>query len=45
VKKHPSIEDNLVKIKGIFKDVVKSQIASEEYRLRPNALITLALAP
>lgn len=29
----------------MYKDVVSSSIASEEYRLRPNALITLALAP
>ena len=39
------MEENYVKIKGMFKDVVRSQTASEEYRLRPNALIALALAP
>lgn len=44
-KKHPSIEDSNVKIKGIFKDVVKSHIPSEEYRFRPNAIIALALTP
>ena len=44
-KRHQSVEEKYVKLKGMYKDVVKSSIASEEYRLRPNALITLALAP
>jgi len=34
-----------VRIRGIYKDVCKARIINEEYRLRPNALITLALAP
>lgn len=32
-------------VTGIYKDVVNAVISHEEYRFRPNALITLAVAP
>jgi len=39
------INSSYVRLRGIYKDVCKARIINEEYRLRPNALITLALAP
>lgn len=43
--KESKINPAYVRIRGIYKDVCKARIINEEYRLRPNALITLALAP
>lgn len=44
-KSHSKINPSYVRLRGIYKDVNRARIINEEYRLRPNALITLALAP
>lgn len=42
---HYTIKPHMVRIRGMYKDVVFSPIESEEYRLRPNVLVAMSLAP
>jgi glycogen debranching enzyme len=42
---HYTIKASMVRVRGMYKDVVFSPIESEEYRLRPNVLVAMTLAP